>query len=83
MLSTVIDSTAEAAAIATLRAEEEVAGVFACTRKERQLSRVGSPYLTIELRDRTGTILARVFRDADVLGPAASSAVSWCACEGG
>jgi len=41
--------------------------VFACTRKERQISRTGTPYLTIELRDRTGTILARAFRDADVL----------------
>jgi len=53
--------------IATLRAEEEVDGVFACTRKERQLSRAGSPYLTIGLRDSTGSILARAFRDADVL----------------
>ena len=41
--------------------------MFACTRKERQISRAGTPYLTIELRDSTGTILARAFRDADVL----------------
>jgi 3'-5' exoribonuclease len=41
--------------------------VFACTRKERQISRAGTPYLTVELRDRTGTILARAFRDADLL----------------
>ena len=41
--------------------------MFACTRKERQISRAGTPYLTIELRDNTGTILARAFRDADVL----------------
>jgi 3'-5' exoribonuclease len=67
MLSAVIDSPAGTAAIATLRAEEEVDAVFACTRKERLLSRTGSPYLTIELRDKTGTILARAFRDADVL----------------
>jgi 3'-5' exoribonuclease len=67
MLSALVDSTADTVAIATLRAEEEVDGVFACTRKERLLSRVGSPYLTIELRDKTGTILGRVFRDADVL----------------
>jgi 3'-5' exoribonuclease len=53
--------------IATLRVGEEVDGVFACTRKERQISRAGSAYLTLELRDRTGTILARAFRDADVL----------------
>ncbi len=42
-------------------------GVFACARKERQLSRAGTPYLTVELRDRTGSILARAFRDADLL----------------
>ncbi|HXR28271.1 MAG TPA: HD domain-containing protein [Solirubrobacteraceae bacterium] len=53
--------------IATLRAEEEVDGVFACTRKERQISRAGAPYLTLELRDSTGSIRARAFRDADVL----------------
>ncbi len=53
--------------IATLRDGQEVAGVFACARKERQLSRAGSPYLTVELRDRTGSILARAFRDADLL----------------
>jgi 3'-5' exoribonuclease len=53
--------------VATLRLDEEVAGVFACTRKERQISRAGTPYLTVELRDRTGAILARAFRDADVL----------------
>ena len=53
--------------VATLRAEDEVDGVFACTRKERQISRAGSPYLTIELRDGTGSIRGRAFRDADVL----------------
>jgi 3'-5' exoribonuclease len=53
--------------VATLRAAEEVDCVFACTRKERQISRAGTPYLTVELRDATGTILARAFREADVL----------------
>jgi 3'-5' exoribonuclease len=53
--------------IATLRFEQEVNGVFACVRKERQISRAGTPYLTVELRDSTGTIRARAFRDADVL----------------
>ncbi|HEY4897512.1 MAG TPA: HD domain-containing protein [Solirubrobacteraceae bacterium] len=53
--------------IATLRADDELDAVFACTRKERQISRSGSPYLTVELRDSTGTVLARAFRDADVL----------------
>ena len=53
--------------VATLRPQEEVDGVFACTRKERQISRAGTPYLTIGLADSTGAILARAFRDADVL----------------
>jgi 3'-5' exoribonuclease len=53
--------------IATLRCDEEVDAVFACTRKERLLSRAGSPYLTVELRDGTGSMRARAFRDADLL----------------
>ncbi|HTD09316.1 MAG TPA: HD domain-containing protein [Solirubrobacteraceae bacterium] len=53
--------------VATLRLDEDVDAVFACTRKERKLSRAGSPYLTVELRDSTGAIIARAFRDADVL----------------
>jgi 3'-5' exoribonuclease len=55
-----------AVAISTLRAGDEVAGVFACTRKDRLLSRAGAPYLAVELRDRTGALPARVFRDADL-----------------
>jgi 3'-5' exoribonuclease len=53
--------------VATLRQGQEVEGVFACARKERQISRTGTPYLTVQLRDRTGTITARAFRDADLL----------------
>ena len=53
-------------AISTLRAGDEVAGIFACTRKDRLLSRSGAPYLAVELRDRTGALPARVFRDADL-----------------
>jgi 3'-5' exoribonuclease len=54
------------AAIATMRAGDEVRGVFACTRKDRLTARTGTPYLALELRDRTGTIPARVFRDVDL-----------------
>jgi 3'-5' exoribonuclease len=57
----------EQTSVATLRFGEQVDGVFACTRKERLLSRSGAPYLALELRDRTGSIAARAFRDADVL----------------
>jgi 3'-5' exoribonuclease len=41
--------------------------VFACVRKDRLMTRTGSPYLTLELRDKTGSIPARAFRDADLL----------------
>src|SRR3954453_7468387 len=61
------EDTQTAQTVATLRASEHVDGVFACTRKERQISRGGSPYLTLELRDSTGSIVGRAFRDADVL----------------
>jgi 3'-5' exoribonuclease len=52
--------------VATLRAGDEVDAVLACTRKERLTSRAGTPYLALELRDRTGALPGRVFRDADV-----------------
>ncbi len=53
--------------VATLRDGDDVDAVLACTRKERQISRAGTPYLTLELRDSTGAIRARAFREADVL----------------
>ncbi len=53
--------------VALLRPGVEVAGVFACTRKERLLTRTGSPYLALELRDRSGSVAARAFNDADAL----------------
>src|SRR3954468_3219544 len=55
------------ATIATLRAGDDVDAVFACARKDRLLARSGSPYLALELRDRTGSIQGRAFRDADLL----------------
>ena len=54
--------------VSALRPGEHVDGVFACTRKDRLMSRNGSPYLALELRDRTGTVPARAFREADLLG---------------
>jgi 3'-5' exoribonuclease len=50
-----------------MRPGDEVNGVFACTRKDRLTARTGTPYLALELRDRTGAIPARAFRDADLL----------------
>ncbi len=60
-------SQAAGQTVATLRDGQELDGVFACARKERLVSRAGTPYLTVELRDSTGSILARAFRDADLL----------------
>jgi 3'-5' exoribonuclease len=57
----------DAQTIATLRDGETVDAVFACTRKQRLLTRAGDPYLALELRDASGTLRARVFRDADLL----------------
>jgi len=59
--------TSDAPSVSGLRAGDELAGVFACTRKDRLMSRAGTPYLAVELRDRTGAIEARAFRDADLL----------------
>ena len=53
--------------VASLRAGGEINGVFACTRKDRLRTRAGAAYLALELRDPTGSIEARVFRDADFL----------------
>jgi len=50
-----------------LRAGDEVRGIFACSRKDRLVSKAGTPYLALELRDRSGAITARAFRDADAL----------------
>ncbi len=55
------------APITSLRAGDDVAGVYACTRKDRLTARTGTPYLALELRDRTGTLPGRAFRDVDVL----------------
>jgi 3'-5' exoribonuclease len=54
-------------AVSALRAGQDVVGVFACTRKDRLMTRNGSPYLALELRDRTGTLPARAFQNADAL----------------
>ena len=58
---------ATTATVSTVRPGAEVSGVFACTRKDRLTTRTGSPYLALELRDATGAIQARAFRDADAL----------------
>ena len=63
-----VESSDAAPTVAELRAGQDVTGVFACSRKDRLQTKTGAPYLALELRDRTGAIAARAFRDADVLG---------------
>src|SRR5881296_355634 len=64
-----VSTTAEQhVSIARLRAGNPIEGVFACTRKDRMTARTGTAYLALELRDRSGSIPARIFRDADYLG---------------
>jgi 3'-5' exoribonuclease len=53
--------------LAALRAGDQVDGIYACTRKDRLTARSGQPYLALELRDRSGALQARAFRDADLL----------------
>jgi 3'-5' exoribonuclease len=53
--------------VESLRPGTDIGGVFACSRKDRMTARSGSAYLALELRDRTGSIPARAFRDADFL----------------
>ena len=55
-------------AISELTPGRSFRGRYACARKDRLVARNGSAYLGLELRDRTGTITARLFRDADRLG---------------
>ncbi|MGB0121112.1 MAG: OB-fold nucleic acid binding domain-containing protein [Solirubrobacterales bacterium] len=40
-------------------------GRYVCARKDRLTARNGSGYLSLELRDRSGSIPARIFRDID------------------
>jgi 3'-5' exoribonuclease len=61
------DTASAPTSIATLRPGQDVVGVFACTRKDRLMARSGTPYLALELRDASGAVAARAFRDADVL----------------
>src|SRR3954447_8976397 len=64
--STALGPVPEPPSLPALRAGDDVDLVLACSRKERLMARSGSPYLALELRDRSGAITARAFRDADV-----------------
>jgi 3'-5' exoribonuclease len=64
-VSVIAPAAAEGPTVAELRAGDELAGVFACVRKDRLSARTGTAYLAVELRDRTGSLPGRIFRDAD------------------
>ena len=54
--------------VAELRPGQRFEGRFACVRKDRLTARNGSPYLSLELRDRSGVLPGRVFREVDRVG---------------
>jgi 3'-5' exoribonuclease len=62
-----IAKSAESPSIAELAPGRRFRGVYACVRKDRLSARNGSIYLSLELRDRSGSIPARAFRDVDRL----------------
>ena len=62
-----MEATAASPSISELRPGQSFRGTYACVRKDRLSARNGSIYLSLELRDRTGTIPARVFREVDRL----------------
>ena len=61
------EPTVAAPSISELGPGQRFRGDYACVRKDRLTARNGSPYLSLELRDRTGSIAARAFRDVDRL----------------
>ena len=61
-------STPTGPTVAELTPGRSFRGRYAVARKDRQTARNGAPYLALELRDRSGTITARVFREVDRIG---------------
>ena len=58
---------AESTPISELAPGQRFRGDYACARKDRLTARNGSSYLSLELRDRTGSITGRAFREVDRL----------------
>ena len=61
------EPTRAAPSIAELAPGQRFRGDYACVRKDRLTARNGSPYLSVELRDKTGSITGRAFREVDRL----------------
>lgn len=55
-------------ALATLQAGQPVEGVYAVRRKERRLTRQGSPFLALTLADATAAVPAMIFDQPDFFG---------------
>src|SRR4029077_11559190 len=62
-----VEATTAAPQIAELQPGQRFGGTYACVRKDRLSARNGSIYLSMELRDRSGSIPARAFREVDRL----------------
>jgi 3'-5' exoribonuclease len=62
-----MEAAAATSSIAELQPGQRFGGVYACVRKDRLSARNGSMYLSLELRDRSGSIPARAFREVDRL----------------
>ena len=62
-----MEQAARTSRIAELRPGQRFHGVYACVRKDRLSARNGSIYLSLELRDSSGSIPARAFREVDRL----------------
>jgi len=61
-------STRNGTPLVELAPGQNFSGRYACARKDRLTAKNGSAYLSLELRDRTGSISARIFRDSDRIG---------------
>ncbi len=62
------DGTGGENPVSGLTPGQAFSGSYVCARKDRLTAKNGSAYLSLELRDRTGTIPARLFRDIDRIG---------------
>jgi 3'-5' exoribonuclease len=53
--------------VADFKEGDSVSKVFYVDSRNRLLTRAGKPYLSLNLRDKTGSIAAKVWEDADVI----------------
>jgi 3'-5' exoribonuclease len=60
-----VQATVATTPITELQPGQRFEGIYASVRKDRLSARNGSIYLSMELRDRSGSIPARAFRDVD------------------